>query len=71
MSGGPLDAITGALIEARASPEAINAAVVAYEASERAPRPRGRPRKYVDNEPERFGSVVRPAGHEWDEFVGG
>jgi hypothetical protein len=32
MSRGLLDAITEALIEARASPEAINAAVAAYEA---------------------------------------
>jgi hypothetical protein len=36
MSRGLLDAIVGALIEARASPEAISAAVGAYEAWERA-----------------------------------
>jgi hypothetical protein len=57
MSRGLLDAVTEALRGAGASVEIVAAAVGAYVAWERAPRPRGRPRKYVDNEPERFGSA--------------
>ena len=37
-----------ALIQAQASPQVINAMVGAYEAWERAKRPRGRQRKYAD-----------------------
>ena len=48
MSRGLLQAIVEALMLARAHPEAIKAAVAAYEAWERTKRPVGRQRKYAD-----------------------
>ena len=48
MSPGLLDAITGALLKAGATVEAVAAAVGAYEAWESVQRPIGRPRKYAD-----------------------
>jgi hypothetical protein len=48
MSRGLLQAIVEALMVARAHPEAIKAAVAAYEAWGSAKRPVGRQRKYAD-----------------------
>jgi hypothetical protein len=65
-SGGRcrLDAVVEALRNAGASDEVVAAAVGAYGAWERAPRDRGRPRKYADT------ASIRPLGRAprapWD-----